>query len=676
MSREPAAALRERIENTIRGLTIDAVGAASSGHVGAPLGLARPVFELWDRHLRFDPRDPDWPLRDRFVLSAGHASMLLYSLLHLFGFDIPLEEIRRFRQLGSRTPGHPEYGETPGVEVTTGPLGQGFGHAVGMALAARMARSRYGRGGEGPGHHRVYVVASDGDLMEGVSHEAASIAGHLGLGNLVVLYDDNRVTIDGPTELSFSENVPGRFDAYGWHVLEADGEDVASVRDALEAAKAEEGRPSILCLRTVIGYGSPNRAGTGAAHGAAISEEEEARLTKENLGWPLEPTFLVPEDVRGYLAQSIAAKRADREAEDARLDRWRASHPDLARAWETARGREVAQGFEGRLLEGLAEKSKATRQYSGEALARLCEEVPYLVGGSADLAGSNNTTLPAGAFIGPGAGEGVDPFAGSNFHFGVREHAMGTIANGIALDGTFLPYAGTFLVFSDYMRPTIRLAALMGVRSTFVFTHDTIFTDEDGPTHQPVEQLDALRAIPGLTVFRPADSLETTMAWAWVASQASGPVLFALSRQKVATFKREASFDPRSVWKGAYAVREPESPPDVVLVATGSEVPLACEAADRLREEGAMARVVSCPSLELFLAQPEDYQRALVPDDGPPVAVVEALRAESFRRLVGRRGFVYGVDRFGASAPSGVLAEAYGFTAERLAARVLAHLGR
>jgi transketolase len=336
----------------------------------------------------------------------------------------------------------------------------------------------------------------------------------------------------------------------------------------------------------------------------------------------------------------------------------------------------VAPDLADRLLVGLEEKAQATRQHSGQALRRLSEEVPYLVGGSADLAGSNNTTLPSGGFVGPGAGEGVDPFAGSNLHFGVREHAMGAITNGIALDGTFLPYSGTFLVFSDYMRPAIRLAALMGIRSSFVFTHDTIFTGEDGPTHQPVEQLDALRAIPGLTVFRPADALETTMAWAWAASRASGPVLFALSRQKVATFKRETSFDPRSVWKGAYAVREPESPPDVVLVATGSEVPLACETGDRLREEGAMARVVSCPSLELFLAQPDDYQRAVVPEDGPPVVVIEALRAESFRRLVGRRGFIYGVDRFGASAPTEALAEAYGFTSDRLAGRVLAHLGR
>jgi transketolase len=415
MSREPSAALRERIENTIRCLAVDAVQAAGSGHPGAPMGLARPVFELWDQHLRFDPRDPNWPLRDRFVLSAGHASMLLYSLLHLFGFDLSLDEIRRFRQLGSRTPGHPEYGDTPGVEVTTGPLGQGLGHAVGMALAARMTRSRFGRDGEGPGHHRVYVVASDGDLMEGLSHEAASLAGHLALGNLVVLYDDNLVTIDGPTALSFSEDVPRRFEAYGWHVLEADGDDVGSVREALEAAKAEGDRPSILCVRTVIGYGSP-QAGKSAAHG--VLAEEDVRLTKENLGWPLEPSFLVPEEVRGYLNDRIEVKGSERKADDERLEHWCASHPELARGWEAARAREVAPDLADRLLVGLEEKAQATRQHSGQALRRLSEEVPYLVGGSADLAGSNNTTLPSGGFVGPGAGEGVDPFAGSNLHWG------------------------------------------------------------------------------------------------------------------------------------------------------------------------------------------------------------------------------------------------------------------
>jgi transketolase len=674
MTSEPSAALRERIENTLRFLAVDAVERAGSGHPGAPMGLARPAFELWDRHLRFDPQDPGWPLRDRFVLSAGHASMLLYGLLHLFGYELSLSELIRFRQLGSRTPGHPEYGDTPGVETTTGPLGQGFGNGVGMALAARLARSQFGRDGEGPGHHHVYGIVSDGDLMEGISYEAASLAGHLGLGNLIYLYDDNGISIDGPTDLTFSDDVPRRFEAFRWHVQAVDGEDVSGLRRALEAARAESERPSLVIVRTTIGYGSPHRAGTSKAHGEALGADE-ARLTKENLGWPLEPEFLIPDDVRGYFATRSEAKHRAREEEDGRLARWRQAHPALARSWDAARGREMPKDLVARLVDGVDTKPAATRKQSGNAIQILAASVPYLVGGSADLTPSNNTLIQEGGVVGPGAGEGADPFAGRNIHYGVREHAMGAITNGIALDGTFLPYSGTFLVFSDYMRPSIRLAALMGVRSVFVFTHDSIFLGEDGPTHQPVEHLDALRAIPGLTVFRPADALETAMAWAWAMERAKGPVVFALSRQTVPAFDRPAPFAPRDVWRGAYPVREPRGTPDVVLLATGSEVPLVCSADDKLRAEGVSARVVSCPSLELFLEQPESYRRGLIPEGDTPVVAVEALRAESLRRLVCAQGLVYGVgDRFGASAPCSALAQEFGFTPDRLAARLLAHL--
>jgi transketolase len=672
---ELSPALRERIENTIRCLAVDAVEAATCGHPGAPMGLARPVFELWDGWLRFDPTDPDWPLRDRFVLSAGHASMLLYSLLHLFGFDLPLREIERFRQLGSKTPGHPEYGHTPGVEVTTGPLGQGFGNGVGMALAARMARARFARDGSGPGHHFVYAVVSDGDLMEGISHEAASLAGHLGLGQLVYLYDDNQVTIDGPTRLSFSEDVAKRFEAYRWHVQRVDGEDLDGLRRALEAARAETERPSLLLLRTLIGRGSPNKAGTSKVHGERLGPDE-ARATKENLGWPQEPRFLVPDDVRAYLAGRSRAKREERRREDEELARWRNAHPDLASAWDAARARRVPADLEETLVSGLEGKEDATRKHSGTVLQRLAPVAPWLVGGSADLAGSNNTTVDGGGFVGPGAKAGEDPFAGRNLHFGVREHGMAAIANGLALDGSFLPYVGTFLVFADYMRPSVRLAALMGVRSVFVFSHDSILTGEDGPTHQPIEQLDALRVIPGLTLFRPADAVETAMAWAWTLREARGPVALVLTRQKVPVFKREAHFAPADVWRGAYAVREPASAPDVVLVATGSEVPLAAQAGELLRERGVAARIVSMPSVELFLAQPAPVRAALVPESGPPVVAVEAGRGETLRRFVGVRGLVYGIDRFGASAPHPDLAEAFGFTPPALAARVLAHLGR
>ncbi len=667
MPSELAPALRTKIENTIRGLTIDAVEAAGIGHLGAPMGLARPVFQLWDRHLRFDPTDPAWPLRDRFVLSAGHASMLLYSLLHLFGYGLSLGEIERFRQLHSKTPGHPEYGETPGVETTSGPLGQGFGNAVGMALAARVARARFGVAGEGPGQHKVYVVASDGDLMEGVSYESASLAGHLKLDNLIVLYDDNKVTIDGPTSWSFSEDVPARFRAQGWQVESIDAEDVAALDRALAAARGA-GRPALVVLRTTIGYGSP-WAGQSKVHGGPFGEEV-ARATKQKLGIPASPTFLVPDDVRAYCAERAQAKRAERAAADARLANWRSAHADAAQRWDAARTRAVPANFVERLIDGLEGKADATRKHSGNALGRIAAAAPgLLLGGSADLAGSNNTTVSGSGAI----GQGDEPFAGLNVHFGVREHAMAAITNGIALDGTFLPYAGTFLVFSDYMRPSLRLAALMRARSTFVFTHDSIFVGEDGPTHQPVEQLDALRAIPGLTVVRPADALEAALAWAWIVQRAKGPVALALSRQSLPALKREAPFAPEQVWRGAYCVRDSSGEPDVALLASGSEVSLACEAAALLSSDGIAARVVSVPSLEWLAAQPAVYRDELLPP-GLPLVAVEAGRGESWRGLVGREGLVYGIERFGASAPYKKLAEYFGFTPDALAKHVREHL--
>jgi transketolase len=667
MPSELAPALRTQIENTIRGLTIDAVEAAGIGHLGAPMGLARPVFHLWDRHLRFDATDPAWALRDRFVLSAGHASMLLYSLLHLFGYALSLDEIKKFRQLHSKTPGHPEYGDTPGVEITTGPLGQGFGHAVGMALAAKATRSRFGRGGEGPGQHRIFVVASDGDLMEGLSYETASLAGHWKLDNLVVLYDDNHVTIDGPTSWTFTEDVPARFRAQGWHVESIDGEDVAALDRALAAAYGA-GKPALIAMRTTIGHGSP-WAGQSKVHGGPFGEEV-ARATKLKLGIPESPTFLVPDAVRGYCAERAAAKRAERKALDAKLAAWRAAHADAAKGWEAVRSRAVPADFADKLADGLEGKADATRKHSGTVLGRIAALAPgLLIGGSADLAGSNNTTVPSAGTI----GQGDDPFAGGNVHFGVREHAMAAITNGIALDGTFLPYAGTFLVFSDYMRPSLRLAALMRTRSTFVFTHDSIFVGEDGPTHQPIEQLDALRAIPGLTVIRPADAVEAALAWAWVVQQARGPVALSLTRQTVPALKRETPLTADAVARGAYVLRDTAGEPDVVLVASGSEVSLACEAAALLSSDGIAARVVSAPSLELLAAQPAAYRDELLPS-GVPLVAVEAGRGESWRGLVGRDGLVHGIDRFGASAPYKKLAEHFGFTPDALARRVREHL--
>jgi transketolase len=645
--------LRQRIENTIRFLAVDAVERAGCGHPGAPMGLARPAFELWDQHLRFDPRDPQWPLRDRFVLSNGHASMLLYSLLHLYGFDLSLEDLRNFRVLGSRTPGHPEVGCAPGVEVTTGPLGQGFAHGVGMALAGRMTRAKFGADGEGPGNHFVYGIVGDGDLMEGISSEAGSFAGNLGLGNLIYLYDDNDVTIDGPTSITFSEDVAKRFEAQRWHVQRVDGEDHEGLGRAIAVAREEGDRPSIILTRTTIGYGSPNRAGKSKAHGEKLGAEE-ARLTKAALGWPVDSELLVPDDVRAYFAERGRAKSAARTEADSGLARWRRAHPDRAEAWEAARARRLPANLGAIFADGLDGVDDPTRKHGAVALERLVEVAPYTVGGSADLAGSAAPPIVKGrGIVGPGAGEGEDPFAGNNIHFGVREHAMAAISNGIALD---------------------RLAALMKVPTLFVFTHDSVFLGEDGPTHQPIEQLDALRAIPGLALWRPADGIETAMAWAWAAEHCDGPAVFSLTRQKVRALARPEGFTPEDVLKGAYAVKDRGEDVQVVLLATGSEVALACDAEEKLLAEGVSARIVSVPCLEVFLAQPEEHRRSLVPDDGTPVVAVEAGVGESFRRLVGSRGLVYGIDRFGASAPTADLAEEFGFTPDKLAAGILEHI--
>jgi transketolase len=670
--------LLDRIENTIRFLSVDAIEHAGIGHVGAPMALAAAAFELWDHHLRFDPQDPTWALRDRFVLSNGHASMLQYSLLHLFGFGLTLKDLENFRKLGSRTPGHPEYGETDGVELTTGPLGQGFAHGVGMALAGRMTASQFGAAGDGldrPGHHFIYGFVGDGDLMEGVASEAASFAGHHGLGNLIYIYDDNQITIDGGTDLTFGENVPQRFEAYGWHVVDSiDGQDRDGLRGALEAGRAETARPTLIVLKTLIGRGSPGVAGKNKAHGGPLGAEE-TKAAKASMGWPTDSDLLVPEDVRVYCSERGKAKTAERLASDGAFAAWRESASDDAARWDAARGRHRPTDLQAKLLDGMAEASAATRKHSATMLERLADLVPYMAGGSADLAGSAAPPIVKSAgIVGPGAGAGVDPFAGRNIHFGVREHAMGAIANGIGLDGTFLPYCGTFMIFSDYMRPSIRLASIQKTQTLFVFTHDSIFVGEDGPTHQPVEQLDGLRVIPGLTVFRPADGVETAMAYAWYLERSSGPVLLSLTRQGVPALDRPASFEPLDVWKGAYIVSEPAEKANVVLLATGSEVGVAVDAAEELAKDGIRARVVSMPCVNLFLEQSEADQDSVLPDDGTPIVAIEAGRGESLRRFVGRRGLVIGMEGFGASAPYQDLAKHFGFTSENVAKRVKAHV--
>ena len=556
--------LRERIENTIRFLSVDAVARANSGHVGAPMGLARAALELWDAHLRFDPEDVRWPLRDRFVLSNGHASMLQYSLLRLYGV-LSQNDIERFRNLGSRTPGHPEYGDTPGIEVTTGPLGQGFAHAVGMALAGRLARSRFGQQESdellGPGEHFVYGIAGDGDLMEGVSSEAGSLAGHLGLGNLIFLYDDNLVTIDGPTSLTFSEDVPARFEAQRWHVEQVDGQDHEGLASALVRARDETERPSLIVTKTLIGHGSEAIAGQAKAHGWSL-KPEDIRAAKVAAGWPPQEELFVPDEVAAYFADRRSQLARARSDADARHAAWRRTQPERAEGWDAARERKLPANLGALLSEGMEGAEGPTRSHSAVIIAKLAEHVPYMLGGSADLAGSGAPPIVKGAgVVGPGAGEGVDPFAGKNIHFGVREHAMAALTNGIGLDGTFIPYSGTFLIFSDYMRPAIRLSALMKVRSIFVFTHDSIFVGEDGPTHQPVEQLDGLRAIPGLKVFRPADGIETAMAYAWILEKAEGPCALSLTRQGVPAIERDAGFESYDVWRGGYTVRDCDGSP-------------------------------------------------------------------------------------------------------------------
>jgi transketolase len=597
--------------------------------------------------------------------------MLLYSLLHLYGYGLTIDDLASFRQLDSRTPGHPEHGHTPGVEVTTGPLGQGFANGVGMALAARATRARFAGEGDGPGNHFVYGVVSDGDLMEGISAEAGSLAGHWKLGNLIYLYDDNQITIDGPTSLCFSEDVRKRFEAQHWHVQQIDGEELAALDAALAAARAETGRPSLIVTRTVIGRGSAV-AGSSKAHGSPLGADN-LREAKQRVGWP-DRELYVPDDVRAYFTDRAANKRAERRERDALLAKWRSAQPAAAAAWDAARARRLPDDLEAVLAEGRDGVADATRNHGAVMLDRLEVAAPYLIGGSADLAGSNAPPILKGRGTIGDTANGADFYAGTNIHFGVREHAMAAITNGIALDGTLRPYCGTFLIFSDYLRPSLRLACLTGLPSLFVFTHDSIYLGEDGPTHQPIEQLDALRAIPNVHVFRPADGIETAFAYAWIARHLSGPSLLALSRQKLPALRRARPLTAADFARGAYAVRD-VGQPKVVLVASGSEVSLACDAAEKLHAENVPARVVSLPCLELFLAQPASWRNTLIPADGAPVVAIEAARGQSLRGLAGAHGLVYGIDRFGASAPYTDLAEFFGFTPDRVCARVLEHLG-
>ena len=644
--------------NTIRFLAVDMVEEAKSGHPGLPLGAAPMAYVLWDRFLKHNPADPRWPDRDRFVLSAGHGSALLYALLHLTGYDLTLEELRRFRQIGSRTPGHPEHGLTPGVEATTGPLGQGLAVAVGMALAQRYLASRYNRPGFKIVDHATFALCSDGDLMEGIASEAASFAGTLKVSPLVVLYDDNRISLEGPTNLTFVEDVDRRFTSYGWQVaVVEDGNSVEALDATIRRALAHPGAPWLVRVRTHLGFGSPKQD-TKEAHGEPLGPEA-TRATKHKLGWPVEPTFIVPEEAKTHFRRALGRGRAREEEWRARFEEYRGAHPELARELERLLQGAVPTSWSPELPVFPAGGSLATRDASSTVLQTIAAQWPALLGGSADLAPSTKTIVPG---LGDFSFEGE---CGRNLHFGVRENAMVGMLNGLALHGGVRPYGATFLIFSDYARPAIRLSALMQLRTILLFTHDSIMVGEDGPTHQPVEQLASLRAIPGLTTLRPADANETTEAWR-TALDRPGPVAIVLTRQKVPVLDPGASPLRKGVSRGGYVLSDaPGAAPAVVLVATGSEVHLALEAQRRLAERKVPSRVVSLPSWELFEEQTDDYRASVLPA-GVPRLVVEAASPLGWERYAGPGGTVIGLTRFGASAPGTVVYERLGFTVDHV----------
>jgi transketolase len=662
--------------NTIRMLSIDAVQKADSGHPGMPMGAATMAYVLWTRHLRHNPRNPAWPDRDRFVLSAGHASMLLYSLLFLTGYELTMDDIERFRQWDSRTPGHPEHGRTPGVEVTTGPLGQGVGNSVGLAIAERWLAATFNRQGDDVVGHCTYVLASDGDLMEGVAAEAASLAGTLQLGRLIVLYDANLITLSATTNVTFTEDVGARFEAYGWHVQRIDGQDVAAVDAALAVARGEEDRPSLIVARTHIGYGSPHKQDTWHAHGEPLGVEE-VRLTKRALGWPENRTFYVPDDALRTFRQSVTRGAELEAAWQRRVDVYGIAHPEVADSFARALAGELPDGWETHLpIFTPTDGEMATRDAGGQTINALAAVVRNLVGGSADLDPSTRTALKGcGDFENPhaavgdtawptqGAAGGVWGYAGRNIHFGLREHAMAAVLTGIAVHGGLLPFGATFLSFSDYMRPSIRLAALSRARVIYIWTHDSIALGEDGPTHQPVEQLAGLRAMPNMTVVRPSDATETVEAWRVALTYTEGPVGLVLTRQKLPVIDRKTFAPASGLAQGAYVLADAGgSAPEVILIATGSEVSIALEAHERLTKDGIRSRVVSMPCWELFDAQPQSYRDAVLPPSVRARISIEAASPFGWERYVGLAGATMGVNRFGASASGPIVMREFGFT--------------
>lgn len=661
--------IEELSVNTIRFLSTDMVEKANSGHPGLPLGAAPMAYVLWSKFLRFDPTDPKWPNRDRFVLSAGHGSALLYSLLHLYGYDLPLDELKKFRQLGSKTPGHPESVLTPGIEVTTGPLGQGFGNGIGIAIAEAFIGATYNKPGHTHTDHYTYAIVSDGDLMEGVASEAASLAGHLQLGKLIYLYDDNKISLDGSTELAFTENVAARFDAYGWHTITVeDGNDLKSIEEAILAAQAITDKPSLISVKTIIGYGSPQQ-GTNKVHGNPLGADN-LKKTKEFFGWDPEQTFVIPDEVKAHLAEA-GRKGADlhQQWED-EFKKYSEAYPTEAEQLKIAVKGELPEGWDKELPEFKAGESLATRQASGKALDALRSSIPWLIGGSADLASSNETPKDGGLSFQPGR------YQDTNIWFGVREHGMGSILNGLASYGGIRTYGATFLTFSDYMRGSIRLAALTEAPVTYIFTHDSVALGEDGPTHQSVEQVTSLRTTPNLTVIRPADANETVAAWRIAISRQHGPVALILSRQKLPVIDTAKYAPASNTEKGAYVLASSSATPEVILLATGSEVQLVIGAYEKLVAEGVAARVVSMPSWELFDKQDQAYRDSVLPPSVHKRLAVEAGVTLGWYKYITAEGDVIGLDRFGESGPGEEVLAHFGFTIDNVYNRAKALLNK
>jgi transketolase len=662
--------------DTVRILSIDAVQKANSGHPGTPMDAAPMAHVLWTRYMRYNPKNPDWPNRDRFVLSCGHASMLQYSFLFLTGYGLTLDDLKQFRQLHSRTPGHPEYGMTPGIEVTTGPLGQGFANAIGLAIAQKELAARFNKPGFDIFDYHIYGICSDGDMMEGVASEAASYAGQLGLGNLIFLYDDNHITIEGNTEITFREDVGKRFEAYGWHVQvlgEGSGNDLDAIDRAVQAARAETGRPSIIKIRTHIGYGSPNKVDTAEAHGSALGVEE-VKLVKKFFGFDPAQSFLVPQEVQEYYRLAGEAGSLLEQEWKALFEQYRAKYPELAAEYEMAVKGQLPKDWEKKLpvfrLADGKDGMLSTRVAGGKVLNSIAASLPGLIGGAADLSPSTETHLkdyPSFSATDPG---------GRNFHFGIREHAMGAVLNGMALTKGVIPYGATFFIFSEYMRPPIRLAAIMKIRPIYVYTHDSIGLGEDGTTHQPVEQLASMRSIPNITVIRPADANETALAWKAALTHTDGPVALVLTRQNVPIIEPGKYKSTGDLTRGAYILSEPDRTPELILIGTGSEVGLVLQAQQKLNENGIAARVVSMPSWELFEKQDEGYKQRVFPKGIKKRLAVEAGSPMGWHKYVTDEGDILGITRFGESAPGPEVFKEFGFTVENVVNKAKALLGR